>query len=274
MKKKIFNCVVLTISIVLSSCKTPSDVTYFQGLEDGALIQNTKQLDIRIMPGDQLSILVNTQDPTLTALFNLTQSQLRLSNGVEKIGNAINSEGRIANYTVNPDGDINFPVLGELHLEGMTRSEAAKFIEKRLINDDLVKQPVVTVEFVNTGISVVGEVAKPGRYEFNKDRLSVIEAIAMAGDLKVTGQRENVMVIRNNVDGTQKVYRIDLTNGNSVASSPAYYLRQDDVIYVEPNEKSKRETTSAGNTPYTPSFWLSVGSIGLTVATLLATLLK
>lgn len=180
----------------------------------------------------------------------------------------------MAYYTVDSAGDINFPVIGKLHIAGMTREQVANYVAEQLVGKDLVKDPIVTVEFANTGISVIGEVSAPGRYEFNKDHLTIIDAIAMAGDLTISGMRENILVLRNVGDGKQEAYRVNLLDAQSLASSPVFYLQQDDVIYVEPNDKKKRETTPNGNTPYTPSFWVSMGSVGLTVATLIITLTK
>ena len=155
----------------------------------------------------------------------------------------------------------------------MKREEVASYIERQLTSQNLVKDPIVTVEFANTGVSVLGEVARPGRYEFNEDKMTILQALSYAGDLKNTGERTNVLVIRKQ-DGKENAYRIDLTNSANVMGSPVYYLQQDDVVYVEPNIKAKRETTSAGNAAYSPSFWISVGSVGLTVATLIVTLTK
>lgn len=265
----------LAITLLLGSCSTPKNITYFQDVAQGSLIAPAKQLDIKVKPEDKLSIIVTTQDPVLSNLFNLVQVQTRLGNTTTStIGASNTNDGRTSFYTVNRLGDINFPVLGEIHIGGMTRYEVAEYIEKRLRDDDLVKDPIVTVEFVNTGLSIIGEVAKPGRYEFNKDRLNIIDALAMAGDLTANGQRENVIVMRENEDGQQQAYRIDLTDLNSIAQSPVYYLQQNDMIYVEPNNKKKRDTTASGNSAYNPSFWVSMGSLGVTIATLIVTLTR
>lgn len=271
--KKIFIYSAFAAALFLTSCKTPQNITYFQDLTEGQSLQPQSVYDIRVRPEDKLSIIVSTQDPQLSSLFNLVQTQTRLTGNTSSSANIYTSDARVSYYTVDTMGDINFPVLGKLHIAGMKRADVAEFIERRLIAEDLVKQPVVTVEFINTGVAVLGEVAKPGRYEFNKDRLTVVEALSLAGDLKNTGQRENVMVIRDN-NGKKETYVIDLTNAQELVKSPAYYLQQEDVIYVEPNDKAKRETTSAGNSPFTPSFWLSVGSLGITVATLIVTLTR
>lgn len=262
----------LLLVVLATGCSTPKNVTYFQDLASGESIMPVEVYQLRVRPDDHLSIMVNTQNPALSNMFNLTQSFTRLGTEAGVYANGAN--GQTSYYTVDPKGDINFPVLGSIHVGGMKRSEIASFIEKRLMEDDLVKQPVVTVEFINPGVSVLGEVARPGRYNFATDQMTLTEAIAQAGDLKVTGQRENVMVIRRDTDGSQMVYRLDLTDSKSVLQSPAYYLQQDDMVYVEPNAKSKRENTAAGNTPFQPSFWISVGSVCLTLATLIVTLTK
>ena len=273
MRIKFITKSLLFATLLFGSCSTPKNITYFQDVAQGTVIDPAKQLDIKVKPEDKLSIIVTTQDPALSNLFNLVQVQTRLGNTTTStVGASNTNDGRTSFYTVNKYGDINFPVLGELHIEGMTRYEVAEYVEKKLKEDNLVKDPIVTVEFVNTGLSIIGEVAKPGRYEFNKDRLNIIDALAMAGDLTANGQRENVIIMRENEDGKQQAYRIDLTNMRSVAESPVYYLQQNDVIYVEPNDKKKRDTTASGNSAFNPSFWVSIGSLGVTIATLIVTL--
>lgn len=278
MNKKIKFLAVAFAALVMASCSTPKDVVYFQDLSYGQVVKADSVLDIRVKPEDKLSIIVNAQDPTLSSLFNLMQTSNRIqstTSSTSKIGDSGNGGGgQMSYYTVNPQGDINFPVLGEMHISGMTRYEVAEYIRKRLIEDDLVKDPIVTVEFANTGVTVLGEVVSPGRYEFNKDHMTVLDAIAMAGDLTINGQRENLMVLRPDGVGKQQAYFIDLTDTRNVYSSPVFYLQQDDVVYVSPNKKKIRETTPNGNTPYTPSFWITMGSAAITVATLILTLTR
>lgn len=278
MKIKSLFLPVAIAAVMASSCSTPQNIAYFQDLNSGTVLQPQQQLDIRVRPEDKLSIMVNTQDPALSALFNLVQVQNRLNSSTSaatSIGSAAGSgSSQVSFYTVDSNGDIMFPVLGKLHIGGMRREQVATYITEELVSRDLVKDPVVTVEFGNTGISVIGEVASPGRYEFNKDRVTIIDALAMAGDLTQNGQRENVMVLRELDNGNQQAYRIDLTDATQLASSPVFYLQQNDVIYVEPNDKKKRETTPNGNTPYTPSFWVSMGSFAVTIATLVITLTR
>lgn len=275
---KILSATLLVVALCLGSCSTPKNINYFQDVYTGTVIDPSQQLDIKVKPEDKLSIIVTTQDPKLSQLFNLVTTQNRLgqtTSSTTSVGDAgTSNDGRTAYYTVNRMGDIDFPVLGELHIAGMNRYEVAQYIKDKLQERNLVKDPIVTVEFANTGVSIVGEVTKPGRYEFNKDQLTIVDAIAMAGDLTINAERENILVMRKNPDGKQTGYRIDVTDMQNLAQSPVYYLQQDDVIYVQPNDKKKRETTPNGNTPYTPSFWVSMGSFAVTIATLIITLAK
>ena len=269
---------VLSAGLVLGSCSTPKNITYFPELQTGSIVQAAGVLDIKIKPEDKLSIVVSTQDPALSNLFNLVTTQNRLgqtTSSTKTVGNASSSgNSQVSYYTVDSNGDINFPVIGKINIVGLTREQVSEKISQELVGANLVKDPIVTVEFANTGISIIGEVKSPGRYEFNRDHLTVIDAIAMAGDLTMNGVRENILVMRNLGDGRQEAYRINLLNAQELASSPVYYLQQDDIIYVEPNDKAKRETTANGNTPYTPSFWLTIGSFAVTITTLIITLTR
>lgn len=172
----------------------------------------------------------------------------------------------MSNYTVTPSGDIDFPVLGMIHVEGMTREQLAAFIKGDLVGKGLVKDPVVTVEFLNTGYSVMGEVNSPGRFDINKDKLNILEALAIAGDLTIQGQRNNITVLREENDGVH-TYKLDLTNLQDLTKSPAYYVQQSDVIYVEPNDIRKRQTTANGNNVLSTGFWVSVASLLTSVVT-------
>lgn len=277
MRIKLLSSVILGATLLFGSCSTPKNINYFQDVQTGTIIDPTKMIDIKVKPEDKLSIVVSTQDPALSSLFNLVTATNRIGSTTSStniVGNSNSSNGQTSYYTVNRKGDIDFPILGELHIEGMNRFEIADFIKNELQEKNLVKDPIVTVDFANTGISIIGEVASPGRYEFNKDQLTIIDAIAMAGDLRINAMRENILVMRQNPNGKMEGYRVSLLDMQNLASSPVYYLQQDDIIYVEPNNKLKRETTPNGNTPYTPSFWISLGSSAITIITLILTLSK
>ncbi len=241
---------------LLAGCATPKKVTYFQDLEAEKPEAIARNVDIRVQPEDKISILVSTPEETLTSMFNLQLPASMTSSGQGRLG-----------YTVNDRGDIDFPVLGTIHVAGKTRQEIAETIRHELTSRNLVKDPIVTVEFQNLTVTVLGEVGGPGRYNIDKDHLTLIDALALAGDLTIQGRRDNVMVQRDE-DGKKVIYRVDLSSGPELYASPVYYLKQNDVVYVEPTAMRKRQSTVNGNTLNTPSFWISIVSF-LTTFTIL-----
>lgn len=272
--KTLAGAVVCLLALAMGSCTTPKNITYIQDLDEGVVLENIQRKAMRVQPDDKISIIVHSKDPELAALFNLpvvaasTRSTSLTNSTGTKIQSTPSSEG-MSSYTVSPQGTIDFPVLGTLHIEGMTRAEIAAYIKGELIGRDLVKDPTVIVEFLNTGISVMGEVDDPGRYDMNRDNVTVLEALSLAGDLTINGKRENVKVMREESDGKLHVYTIDLTSGKQMLASPGYYLKQNDIIYVEPNNMRKRQTTVNGNTALSASFWLSIVSFLVSVAVLI-----
>lgn len=259
------------VLIALTSC-TPKNVAYFQNIDQTVAAIDIQKSLIRVKPEDKLSIIVHSKDDQLSKLFNLPVvstniTQAMLTSDVNTIRSDGGVKSGVSVYTVSPEGTIDFPILGKINIKGMTRAEVSGFIKGELMGRDLVKDPTVTVEFVNTGISVLGEVKQPGRMEVNRDHLSVLDALAMAGDLTINGQRENVLVIRDE-DGIRKAYRLDLTDAEQTMKSPAYYLQQNDVVYVEPNNFQKRQTTTNGNNVLSTAFWISVASLLTTICVL------
>lgn len=265
--KNLFIAAVTTV--LLGSCAAPKTIGYFQDLRPGETeLVITAPVEITIQPKDKLSILVNSQDPRLTNLFNLPILSQQI--GVE---NNNNQNRGLSGYTVNKNGYIDFPVLGEIKVQGMTREDVAAYIKKELVSQDLIKDPVVTVEFMNLSISVMGEVNKPGRYNIDRDHLTVLDALSMAGDLTIFGNREKVLVLRQE-NGKQRVYGVNLNSADYVYSSPVYYLQQGDVIYVEPNDTRKRQSTVNGNNVRSTSFWISIASLLTSVVTTIAVFIK
>lgn len=271
---RIFSALIIVLG--LSACRTPEKIAYFQDTDTNSILEMASPRQITIRPGDKLSIIVKSKDHTISDLFNLPVYSTRI--GLGQSVNGTNAQIRtytnnpadgIANYTVSPKGDIDFPVLGTLHIEGMTRSELSGFIKGEIMGRDLAKDPTVIVEFLSTGIDVLGDVRTPGRYDMNKDEITLLDALSLAGDLNVTGQRTNVKVIRLE-DGKMHTYKIDLTDAASMAKSPAFYLRQGDVVYVEPNEMMKRASTVNGNNALSVGFWISVASLLTSVVTTVA----
>lgn len=253
--------------LVMTGCSVPKDVAYFQDIDATTVLESAQRAPIKVKPGDKLSIVVKSKDPALSALFNLPVYSSRIGQGGSTNGS--NAELRsytggqsesVASYTVTPEGEIDFPVLGYIKVGGMTRSELAGYIKGELMGRELVKDPTVVVEFLSSGINVIGEVSRPGRYDLNRDDLNILEALSLAGDLTITGQRKNVKVIRVE-NGQVNTYSLDLTDAGSLMKNPAFYLQQDDVIYVEPNNMKKRQTTVNGNNALSTGFWISVASL-------------
>lgn len=260
-----FNALFFAIVLVLgaTSCATHKKIAYFQDLTPGVSTQEVSlPLEIKIQPDDKISILVNSKNPQLVELFNLPYV-------ARQIGQVESSTPQgVSGYTVDADGNIDFPVLGKIHIAGKSRAEVAAFIKNELISNNLVNDPVVTVEFMNLTVSVMGEVNSPGRYSIDKDKMSILEILSMAGDLTIYGRRDNVLVLRQE-EGEQKVYAVNLASAAQLYTSPAYYLQQNDVVYVEPNDTKSRQSTVNGNNVRSTSFWLSLASLLTTIAVLI-----
>lgn len=262
--------VVTAIALLSTACNTSKKVLYVQDLNPGSQVAiQASQNPITVQPEDKLSIIVNSRDPQLTALFNLPKVNKMISQtSTNGSSPASNNSNDVLGYTVDKNGEIDFPVLGKIKVAGMTREEIAQYIKEQLIAKNLVKDPIVTVEYMNLCFTVIGEVSSPGRYGIDRDHTTIIDAISMAGDLTINGKRNTVKVIRNE-DGVQRVYGIDLTSGADIYSSPAYYLQQNDVIYVEPNGLKARQSTVNGNTVRSTAFWFSVISLITSLSVLL-----
>ena len=228
----------LTVAFLLGSCATP-EVAYFTDLKPGTAEQVLNPLEIRVRPEDKISILVNSKDPLLMDLFNLPiiSRQIGAKSGTS------NSQG-ISGYTINKDGDIDFPVLGHIHVAGMTREEIASCIKKELVSKNLVKD------------------------KSDKDRLTLLDALSMAGDLTVYGKRENVLVQREE-NGKKTLHQVNLNSGYDLYASPVYYLQQNDIVYVEPNSMKARQATVNGNNVRSASFWMSLASLLTTITVLI-----
>lgn len=258
MNKRIFlPSLILTLAFaagsVFTGCQSPKNVAYFQDVRE-SVYSLPESRQIRIEPYNALMIVVKSKDPGISQLFNKTLPYDRVGDGY-------------SDYSVSASGTIEFPVLGEIKVEGMTRTELASYIKEELISKGYVKDPVVTVEIGGASFSVLGEVTKSGYYSINKDNLNILEALAMAGDLTLQGQRDNVKIIRKDNEGVH-TYVVDLTNFSQLRESPAFLIKQGDVIYVEPNNVKKRETTINGNNVMNISFWVSIASLLTSIAVL------
>ena len=250
--------------VVVVSCKSPQ-ISYFQDSNDGLELLLKEDGVIRLRPGDKVTVIVNTKDQEYNNMYNLPYAPARIGQS-----SSYQTAQGVACYTVNSEGFIAFPVLGKINVAGMTREELGVLIknallEKKLLEDDPL---VVTVEFANLNVSVLGEVRNPGRYAIDKDNVSILDALGMAGDLTIYGERDGVVVMRQ-VDGKQKIFEVDLTSVEKLVDTPAYYVQQNDIVYVKPNSMRQRQATVSGNTIYTPTFWISVASLLTTVTAII-----
>lgn len=250
--------------LAVPSCSTPKEISYFQDLEsvEGQRIGGAKGITVR--PKDKISIIVNCKSPELTALFNLPYVTQRLGENSRSTISSGYSQGYISGYTVDDRGCVDFPVLGEVHVAGMTREEIASEIKRELREQGQATDAVVTVDFMNLYYQVLGEVARPGRYEIDKDALTILDAIGAAGDLTIYGRRDRVKVLRDE-GGRMRTYEVDLCSASDLIASPVYYVRQNDVIYVDPNDVRARQSTVNGNNVRSTSFWISLTSLAASV---------
>ena len=248
---------------VLSSCSAYKNVPYLQDADQlNAILDTLPMYDAKIMPKDLLTITVNATDPEAAAPFNLTVQTTSSSLSV-----AANSQGALQQYLVNNDGTIAFPVLGELHVSGLTKSEAENLIKEKL-RDYLKEEPIVTVRMTNYKISVLGEVAHPGMFTISNEKVNIFEALALAGDLTIWGMRNNVKLIREDANGSRSITSLNL-NRADIVTSPYYYLQQNDIIYVTPNKAKSKNSDIGQNT----SLWFSGTSILISILSIVATLI-
>lgn len=250
--------------LAVPSCSTPKEISYFQDLEsvEGQRIGGAEGITVR--PKDKISIIVNCKSPELTALFNLPYVTQRLGENSRSTISSGYSQGYISGYTVDDRGCVDFPVLGEVHVAGMTREEIASEIKRELREQGQATDAVVTVDFMNLYYQVLGEVARPGRYAIDKDALTILDAIGAAGDLTIYGRRDRVKVLRDE-GGRMRTYEVDLCSASDLIASPVYYVRQNDVIYVDPNDVRARQSTVNGNNVRSTSFWISLTSLAASV---------
>ena len=254
---------ILGLVVMLSACDAQRRVLYLQDVESGSEIVLPDNYVIRIKPLDQITIVVNSKNPELAMPFNTSTSYNSL-NGVVTNTNA--NESSLQVFTVDSKGYISMPVIGDVKISGLTREEAEAKIEKMIVDGEYIADPKVNVRFANLTVSIIGEVTKPGRYNINKDQLTIFEALALAGDMTIYGNREDVAIIREK-DGKSIVMKLDLRS-QDIFSSPYFYIEQNDVIIVSPN-KFKAATAEINQNR---SFWISLASTGISLATLLLTI--
>nr|WP_297782546.1 polysaccharide biosynthesis/export family protein [uncultured Allomuricauda sp.] len=218
----------LVISCLIFSCTPSKDVVYFQDASQFETLVDDNTFTTKFKVDDLVSINVSTLDPEASAPFNLFR-------GAEEGG--IRPEQ--VNYLVDKNGEIDFPVIGKVKIEGLSPSETRELLREKL--KDYLKDPIINIRIRNFTVTVLGSVNRPGTYPINGEQITIMEALGYAGDINIKGRRDNVMVIRD-FDGTKVYNRINL-NSKDALKSPVYYLTQNDVVYVEPNKSGKTQSS-------------------------------
>ena len=265
MKKLLIPFVLMTIVLLLDACSSAKQVAYFQNIDSTSLTASKGLYDARIMPKDLLTITVVTSDPSSSKPFNLS-----IQNTLGTDGRLGSTTGSLLQYLVNNDGDIDFPVVGTVHVAGLTKDQCEDLIKSK-VKPYLAESenPVVTVSMSSYRVTVAGEVTSPKVVPVSTEKMSVLEALAQAGDLTIYGRRDNVLLIRENADGQKEAHRLNLNDAN-IINSPYYYVQQNDYIYVEPNSVKAKNSAIGQST----TLWFSFVSILTSVAALVVNIVR
>jgi polysaccharide export outer membrane protein len=243
----------LLISYLFSSCVNTKKATYFNEIQDTVLNNPTANVESVIQRNDLLSISVSSLNPEASYIFNMpnlmtalapaTSSAMTAAGGstAGTSGSPTSGQAQVIGYLVGSDGSIKFPVLGIIPVAGLTKRQLEARLTDSLSERKLLVDPIVNVRFLNFRVTVLGEVARPTTINVVNEKISILEALGLAGDLTIYAKRNNVLLIRED-NGQKIIKRIDM-NSEKILSSPYYYLKTNDVVYVEPN-KAKVASTS------------------------------
>jgi polysaccharide export outer membrane protein len=240
--------------LFFASCSNSKKAVYFGSVQDTSFLSTELNIEPVIQKSDLLSITVSSLSPEATTIFNNPNSATPIASSTPgNTGTTLQPAG----YLVNQDGNIQFPLLGDIKAAGLSKKQLTDQIRQGLKEKKLLIDPIVTIRFLNFRVTVLGEVAKPTVINIASEKISLMEAIGLAGDLTIYGKRENILLIREE-EGKKLVRHINL-NSQSVFTSPYYYLKSNDVVYVEPN-KAKVASRSGVST------WLPALLSGLALA--------
>lgn len=251
------------MGLAITSCKPPQDVIYFQDLTATHPIDLPEIQYVKAKHEDKLLINVHCRDEKIAQLFNVMgHGYYGGGGGYSRGGGGMGVSTDLHTYNVDINGNIEFPVVGTIHVGGLTRQEIANRVRDILIEENLVKDPYVSCSFANDYFYTLGELGS-SIVQIPKDAYSIIEAVAQSGDLSINAERRKIRVIRE-VNGQLRNYEVDFTSAESVVNSPVYYVQQGDIIYAEMDIKTQYNTTLYGNTVRKPTFWMSLISSILT----------
>jgi polysaccharide export outer membrane protein len=249
--------------LFLTSCGTPKDVLYFQGIDSlttEQIARMNQTYTSRICPDDLLTINVAGWDPTVVTPFNPPLLAFASQGEV-----TVTAADQLHTYLVDPDGYITFPVLGRVQAAGKSKQELIAYLEEEI--ERYVKNPMVNVQIINYKVTLMGEIARPGSITLRNDRLSILDAIGQQGDLTINANRKNILIVRDN-NGQKEFGRLDITDP-AIFASPYFYLRQNDIVYIEPNKFKQRNY----NVTQSQTFTVSIVSTLLTTISVITTVL-
>jgi polysaccharide export outer membrane protein len=232
------------LCLLLASCGGTKKVVYFDEINDVTIKSNyPPNIESNIQINDLLSITVSSANPAASAIFNAPNESTPTTSSATSFGNTLT-----VGYLVNLNGEILFPVLGRIHAQGLTKSQLQALLTKQLVDTKQLIDPIVTIRQLNFRVSVLGEVAKPGVYTTPNEKISLLEALSFAGDITIYGKKNNLLLIREDDKGDKMIVRIDLTT-KSLFTSPYYYLKSNDVLYIEPSQNREKKERFAQITP-------------------------
>lgn len=249
---RVFPIAVVAFAFLFTSCGSKRDIVYFQDTSSFETLVDKNSFVPKFKVDDVVSIFVSTLDAEASTPFNLFRGIAQGGYNAEQV-----------DYLIDQAGEIDFPVIGKIKIAGLSPEETRVLLRDRL--SEYLKDPIINIRLLNFSVTVLGQVNRPGTYPVNGERISILEALGMAGDLTIKGQRKNVMVIRD-FDGTKVYTRIDLTKKDAL-NSPVYYLTQNDVVYVEPNQSAVASSTLDSRT----TIAISVASLIITSGIILIT---
>ncbi|MBR2102681.1 MAG: polysaccharide biosynthesis/export family protein [Prevotella sp.] len=258
MKKALFSIIVVVMALAMGSCGSTKDIVYFQGVDTLNLAPSKWLYDARIMPKDMLTINVSTSDPEAAKPFNKNFTN------IQGMGNSASLYG----YLVDNDGMINLPMIGMLHVEGLTSRECeALILDKISPYMSKTEKPVVTVRMSSYHVTLIGETGS-SIVPVTTEKMNIIEALASAGDLTMTGRRDNILLIREDAQGQKSIHRLDISKAD-ILNSPYYYLQQNDILYIEPNRTKINRQAIANNT-----IWYGLIGIATSITSLVVAITK
>lgn len=260
-----FHCSLFTLAILMASCVSTKNVTYFQNKDQVDVTLSKGLYDAKIMPKDILQIQVFSMTPEASDPFNLLKGSSASTSSTSDT-----NQNSVFKYLVDNDGIIVMPIIGQVKVGGLTKNEAEELIKSKIqpyLSE--TENVVVHVRMMNYKYAVLGGVKTPGLYTTQNEKVSILEAIAQAGDLTTFAYRDRIFLIRENAEGQKEYHQLNINDAN-IISSPYYYLQQNDVIYVEPRKAEARNAFISANT----TIWFSMASSLMSIATFILALTK